>query len=412
MDEVQKKKQTGQKGGNRKVILTALFFNAFCCGGMYAWSVFSGALSEYRQWDYGQVTLAYSVMSLLLSVFGIPGGKLLDAVGPKKMMITASFLWGGGWFLTGCVTEIWQLYLAFGIITAFGSGLAYNPSITTAVRWYPDKKGFASGLITGATGGASLIIAPLANMLLERYNVSTAFRIIGIFFLTIMLIASLFVEAPKSDWKPEGYQAPEITKRSGNSDKNWKEMICDRRFYLIWFAFLGGCVSGLMLIGHAATIGKEVAGISGSQAAMLVGIMAVANFLGRILMGSLSDKIGCYQTILISLAVSAVDMIILSQAKGFMIFIITLIMLCVCFGGVMSVLPNITSENFGMKYMGINNGIMFTAYGIAAVIGPMMASAVKASSGSYNLAFVVSGIFAAAAFILLLMLYRISRKNG
>ncbi len=410
MEEVQMK---NQKSKNRYVIVSALFLNAFCCGGMYAWSVFSGSLAEYRGWDYAQVTLAYSVMSLLLSVFGIPGGKLLDTIGPKKMMLTASFLWGGGWFLTGCVTELWQLYLVFGIITAFGSGLAYNPSITTAVRWFPDKKGLASGLITGATGVSSLIVAPLANMLLERYNVSTAFRMIGIFFLVVMFGASMFVDAPEPGWEPEGFKAQNTGNVQGNSaaDKNWKEMIRDKRFYMIWFAFLGGCVSGLMLIGHAATIGQEVAGITGSQAALLVGIMAVANFLGRIMMGSLSDRIGRYQTIMISLVVSAVDMVILSQAKGFIVFIITLIMLCVCFGGVMSVFPNITSENFGLKNMGINNGIVFTAYGIAAVIGPMTASAVKAASGSYNMAFIVSGVFAAAAFVLVFSLYNMTHKS-
>lgn len=403
---------TVQKKRNRSVILSALFVNAFCCGGVYAWSVFSGSLAEYRNWDYGQVTLAYSLMSLMLSIFGIAGGKILDMFGPKKLMLAASVMWGGGWFLTGCVDQLWQLYLAFGVMTAVGSGLAYNPSITTAVRWYPDKKGFASGLITGATGLSSLVVAPLANMLLEKYNVSMAFRIVGAGFLVLMFCASLLTDTPEPGWTPEGSAAPGAAAVSGaGNDKNWKEMFGDRRFYLIWLAFLGGCVSGLMLIGHASTIGKEIAGISSAQAALLVGIMAVANFLGRMSMGALSDKIGRYQTIMISLAASTIGMVVLSQAKGFAIFVAALILMCVCFGGVLAVFPNIVSENFGLKNMGINYGIVFTAYGIAALIGPMTASAVKSASGSYNMAFIIAGIFAAAAFVLVFIIYGMAKKT-
>lgn len=401
-----------EKQKNRWLILSALFVNAFCCGGVYAWSVFSAPLAEYRGWDYGKVTLAYSMMSLMLSIFGIMGGKLLDRFGPKRLMIGAGFLWGGGWFLTGCIRDLWQLYLVFGIVTAIGSGMAYNPSITTASRWFPDKKGMASGLITGAAGLSSLVIAPLANLLLERYNVTIAFRLIGGGFFICMFCASLLTDVPGEGWTPNGTtQAVKSGIGTGAKGKNWKEMMRDIRFYLIWLAFLGGCVSGLMLIGHAATIGKEIAGINGAQAAMLVGIMAVANFVGRLFMGSLSDKIGRYQTIMISLAVSAADMVFLSQVKGFAPFTVSLVLLCVCFGGVLAVFPNIVSDNFGMKYMGTNYGIMFTAYGIAAVVGPMMASIVKQSSGSYNMAFAAAGGFAAVAFVLILMIYRMSEKK-
>lgn len=393
---------------NRSLILSALFVNAFCCGGVYAWSVFSGPLAEYRQWDYGEVTLAYSVMLLSLSIFGIAGGKLLDKFGPKKLMLCASVLWGGGWLLTGYVNQLWQLYLVFGVLTAVGSGLAYNPSITTAVRWYPDRKGFASGMITGATGLSSLLIAPFANMLLEKYNVLLAFRIVGAVFLVLMLCASLLTDTPEQESVSSGKNQRAVSKQE-DSGKDWKEMMKDRRFYFMWFAFLGGCVSGLMLIGHASTIGKEIAGISGSEAAMLVGIMAMANFFGRMVMGALSDRIGRYQTIMISLAVSAGDMAVLSQAKGFAVFVCSLILLCVCFGGVLAVFPNIVSETFGLKHMGVNYGIVFTGYGIAALVGPMTASFVKNVYGSYNIAFIAAGIFAAGAFVLIFAIYRMAQ---
>ena len=126
------------------------------------------------------------------------------------------------------------------------------------------------------------------------------FRIVGAAFLLLMFCASLLTDTPEPGWVPGGCEAGGKASNAGAAnDLTWKEMFGDRRFYLIWLAFLGGCVSGLMLIGHASTIGKEVAGISSGEAALLVGIMAVANFLGRMLMGGLSDKIGRYQTCLL-----------------------------------------------------------------------------------------------------------------
>lgn len=399
------------KHKNRYIILAALFINAFCVGGIYAWSVFSGSLAEFRNWDYAQVTLAYSLMSLLISVFGIAGGKILDRFGPKRMMLAASVLWGCGWFLTGCVTEIWQLYIVFSVIAAFGSGLAYNPSLTTAVRWFQDKRGMASGLITGGCGLASLIIAPVANMLLEEYNVSMAFRIIGIAFFVLMFCASLLVETPNTESASKGLNNKRENKGNEKFDKDWRGMLRDKRFYLLWFAFLGGCVSGLMMIGHASTIGQEIAEITSAQAALLVGIMAVANFCGRIMMGTVSDHMGRYQTVMVCMLISAVDMVIMSRASGFVIFVAALIILCVCFGGVLSIFPNLVSDNFGLANMGMNYGIVFTAYGIAAVVGPMTASAVKNMYGSYNFAFVIAGMFATIALILITITYKMSKVN-
>ncbi len=401
-----------KKYRNRTAILSALAVNAFCCGGTYAWSVFASSLAEYRGWDYSQVTLAYSMMLLMLAIFGIPGGKILDKFGPRKMMLLASVMWGGGWFLTGCVTQLWQLYLVFGVMTALGSGFCYSPSITTAVRWYPDRSGFASGLIVGATGLSSLVIAPVANLLLEKYNVSIAFRLVGGGFFILMFLATLlFVDTPTPGWKPEGFTAQAKTAATGSNDKTWREMLKDKQFYMLWIAFLGGCVSGLMLISHAAAIGRLIAGISSAQAALLVGIMAVANFSGRTIMGTLSDKLGRYPTAMISLAVSAVDMVLMSMAKGFTLFVITLIVLCVCFGGLLAVFPGIVYDRFGLKNGGLNYGIVFTAYGIAAIIGPMSASKVVANYGTYNMAFLAAGMFAAVSFVVLLILYLASKKE-
>ena len=273
----------GKKIKNRWAVLFCICCNTFCFGGVYAWSAFSGELAEFMGWDYGKVTLAYSVMLMTIAIMGLVGGMLLQRFGARKLMIVAGIMWGIGWFLTGRATSLVMLYGCFGIMAGCASGFGYNPGVVTAVSWFPDKKGFASGMAVGICGMASLIVAPLANFLLTKFDVMTAFQMIGGLFLLISLSTSWYIDGPPENWKPEGYE-PKVKAAAGGG-KTWREVLKDPRCYLLWATLLCASVAGLMLTGHASKIGQEVAGITAAQAALLVGIMAVANFVGRLVLG-------------------------------------------------------------------------------------------------------------------------------
>ena len=410
-----------KKVKNRYVVLAGLFVNSFCLGGAYAWSVFAMPLAEARSWDYGMVTLAYSLYLLINAFFGIPGGKLINSVGPRKLMFASCVLFGGGWLMTGFASNTILLYLFFSVCCGIGCGLRYNPCVTTATLWFPDKKGFASGLVLGAMGLAPLVLAPVANMLLVKFNVLAAFKILGLLFFIISILASLFVDAP-----PEGYVPEGMTDTSGTAAGNdgatsepdgvvaanvkvdgnytWQEMMKTRKFYILWIVFLGSCVAGLMLIGHASAIGQELAGITAGQAAMLVGILALANFGGRMIMGTLSDAIGRYPTLMICLAGSTMDMLLMTHSHNFAIYLISIVLVGITFGGVLATYPSIISDSFGSKNMGINYGIVFTAYGIAAVVGPMTATSLKGSTGGYTSALIFAGVCSGLALVLIFVL--------
>ena len=164
-----------KKQKNRWIMLFCICCNTFCFGGVYAWSAFSGELANYMGWDYSKVTVAYSIMLMCVALMGLVGGMLLQRFGARKLMIAAGIMWGLGWFATGMAGSIIMLYASFGILAGCASGFGYNPGVVTAVSWFPDKKGFASGMAVGTCGMASLIVAPLANFLLTRFNVMTAF---------------------------------------------------------------------------------------------------------------------------------------------------------------------------------------------------------------------------------------------
>lgn len=401
------------KTKNRWLILLVLFINQICIGGSYAWSVFALPLTEANGWDYSQVTLAYSLLLLCISFVGIAGGKLLDRFGARLLMIGSSVLWGLGWLLTGFAASLPQLYLFFGLFAGIGGGLFYNPAITTAVRWFPDKKGLASGMIVGAAGLAPLVLAPVATALLERYQVMNAFKILGVIFLAVAVSTTWLLDSPAPDWKPAGYLPPQPTgARVGGRDYTWKEMMSTGLFYLLWLAFLGGSVSGLMVIGHVSGIGQELVALTPMQAAMMVGIMAVANFSGRMLMGMLSDKIGRFPTLMLAMIASIADLAALYfLVSGFAGFVAALVVMGVCFGGTLAVFPTVTSEFFGLKNMGLNYGVMFTGYGIAAIVGPMAAAALQGATGSYRGAFLFAAALNLMALVLLVIVSRLGRAG-
>ena len=147
-------------------------------------------------WDYSKVTVAYSVMLMVVAAMGLVGGMLLQRFGARRLMIVAGIMWGLGWLLTGFSSSIFMLYACFGVLAGCASGFGYNPGVVTAISWFPDKKGFASGMAVGVCGMASLIVAPLANFLLTKFNVMTAFRMVGGLFLIVSLATSWYIDGP------------------------------------------------------------------------------------------------------------------------------------------------------------------------------------------------------------------------
>ncbi len=378
------------KQKNRWLVLFCICCNTFCFGGVYAWSAFSGELAAYMGWDYSRVTLAYSIMLMMIAAMGLVGGMLLQRFGARRLMIAAGIMWGLGWFATGFAKNIFMLYVSLGVLAGCASGFGYNPGVVTAVSWFPDKKGFASGMAVGVCGMSSLVVAPLANFLLTRFNVMTAFQMVGGFFLVISAATSWYIDGPAPGWKPEGYEPPDVS--AGTDGRTWREMLKDPRGYLLWATLLCASVAGLMLIGHASKIGQEVAGITAAQAALLVGIMAVANFGGRLMLGSLSDVLGRHQIVIGVMLLCALDMVFLSRVSTFPAFVAAIVIAGVCFGGTLATFSALSSDTFGPKYNGINYSIIFTGYGIASMVGPNVATAIKSASGSYSGAFLFAAV--------------------
>lgn len=402
---------------NRWLILITGIFANLCVGAALAWSVFRKPLMVMFGATVSQVTLPYTISLALMPVSMIIAGRIQDKKGPKLAMFIGGLILSASYFLSGFAPNIQFLYLTYGILGGASLGAVYSCTVVNTVKWFPDKRGLAGGLIAAGLGAGSIIFAPLGVALMKSYSPLTTFQIFGGIFLVVISLASMFAVSPPAGYKPEGWTPP-IPKfananNSSTVDKSWKDMLKDPLFYISWVALVLACVSGLMIIGHAATIGQEVIGLTPAVAALGVSILGISNASGRAVWGIVSDKLGRFPTLSLIFLVSAISMFLLSyMASTFAIFVIAIIGIGSCYGGFFGIYPAITGEMFGLKNMGMNWGVMFTAFAPAAIFGPMLAAQVRINYGDYSWAFIIAGSLSIVGIILTRYAQSVVKKNN
>lgn len=387
------------KTKNRWIILIACIVINLCLGAGYAWSVFQAPLIEKFGWSTAQASLAFSISFAMVPISMIIFGKLQDKKGPKWITFGGGLMFGIGMILTSFTNSLSMLYISYGLILGFGIGMAYGCTTSTTVKWFPDKKGLAGGLTAAGFGSGAVLFAPLAKNLIGAHGVLLTFRYLGIGLLIAICLASLLLSAPKK-------KSVKID-QNDTLNKKSNEMIKTNIFWILWIAYVFGCVSGLMIIGHASPIAKEFLKFDLEKATMVVSIVAISNTFGRILWGFVSDKIGRYSAVSLMFITSCVGLILLRFNLSPFLSVLGIVFIALCFGGFLGTFPGITAENWGPLYNGSNYGVMFTAYGLAAVVGPRLAAIIKESSnGDYSQAFIISAAMNIIGVILIFILQK------
>ena len=380
-----------EKKRNRWLVLVAAIVVNISLGAGYAWSVFQEALLEVNtDWSLSETSLAFSISFAMVPVAMIISGPIVDKYGGRLVVLVSGILFGLGMFATGYVTTIPALYLTYGLILGLGIGAGYGTATALTVKWFPDKKGLAGGLTAAGFGGGAIILAPIATSMIASMGISSTFRTLGIVLLVVIVSASFIMDNPPVAEKTED------TKTVGDAlsnDVTFKEMLKEANFWILWTVYIFAATSGLMIIGHAANIANTYSLGEGAFVVMIVGL---ANTLGRVFWGSVSDRIGRYKTVLAMFVVSGTGLVLvtLSETLGAFLGITGLVFIALSFGGFLGSFPGITAENWGSTNSATNYGWMFTAYGIAAVVGPSIASNIREASGSYSLALIIATVMA------------------
>ena len=379
---------------NRWQVIAASSAILLCTGAVYAFSVFASPLSAQTGWSMAEIMMAFTINSAIGPIPMILGGYLVDKGYVKWTIALGALLFATGFFLTGYANSPAMLYLTYGLMAGLGQGFAYSGALSNTLRLFPDKRGLASGILTGGMGFAAVIASTIASSLIQSHDAKFAFRAIGLAYIIVVLIASFFIKAAPEGYKPEGWNPP-AQAGQGMTNKTWTEMLKSPIFYVVISMFFIGAFSGLMIASQASPIGQSMFGLSASTAALYVSLYSIANSSGRLIWGSVSDKIGRSKTLLIIYSVVAAALFILTVVPGQFGFTIGIIGLGICFGGVMGVFPSIVMENYGPANQGVNYGIVFTGYSLAAFFAPRVAVQIAtANNGNYSQAFYVAIILA------------------
>ena len=399
----------------RWVILTACCLINLCIGSLYAWSVFAGPLLEKLNGlgaNLTSLSIVFTIANAVGPITMIGGGFINDRIGAKWVIFIGGIMFGLGMALSGRVNSLSMLIVTYGLLVGLGIGLVYGATVSNSVKFFPDKKGLAGGLTTAFYGMSSIIMPPIAVRLLNAAGITKGFLILGIIMGVIICVSAFFIDKCPDGFLPDGY-VPPVTQKKGAGDKDWKGMLSSPVFYVMILMLLCGAFSGLMVTSSASAVSREMLSISAEQAAIVVSMVALFNTFGRIAAGSLSDKLGSVNTILISFVLALVGQLAVYISNGSVVlFYVGLALIGFCFGSLMGIYPGFTASQFGSKYNSVNYGIMFVSFALAGYFGPTIMSSLHTSTGEYKMAFLVAAGLSVAGLLLNFVFRAMQKKKA
>jgi len=385
---------------NRWMIPPAALAVHLCIGQAYAFSVFNSPLTRIigitesapGDWKLTSLGWIFSLAIVFLGLSATFGGKWLEKVGPRLTMFVAACCFGGGFLIAALgvyLHQIWIVYLGYGVVGGIGLGLGYVSPVSTLIKWFPDRRGMATGMAIMGFGGGAMIGAPLSIWLMDHFKsassvgVMETFIIMGCIYFLSMLIGSLTIRTPPDNWQPEGWvpsviQNNMITRHHVHID----QVLKTPQFYLLWLVLCLNVTAGIGVLGQASVMIQEIfkGTISAAAAAGFVGLLSLFNMGGRFFWSSASDYIGRKNTysIFFILGIALYASVPSIGASGNMgLFIMLYALILSMYGGGFSTIPAYLADIFGTQYVGGIHGRLLTAWATAGVLGPVLVNYIR-----------------------------------
>jgi OFA family oxalate/formate antiporter-like MFS transporter len=382
-------------------------------GSLYAWSVFVAPLEKEFGWKRADTSMIFTIAVFVFGLAFILAGRLQDKKGPFWISVIGGVLVSVGFFLSAWATTLGWIFFWFGAIGGIGNGFGYATPIPVMAKWFPDKRGLAVGLAVAGYGGGSAIFGPLAgNWLIPTYGWRATFQILGVIFFVMTMIGSYLLKNPPVGYRPAGWTpAPAAKAAATTYDFSPGEALRTRTMYLMWIAYCLGTSAGLMVISQLVPFAKSVGLAALGTTAIFVG--AVGNASGRIFSGWMSDTLGRLNVLRLMIAISALAMPILFYVGGHgLLFFVMVFVVYWCYGTQLSVNASTTSDFWGTKNAGINYGILFTAWGVAGIVGPRIGGVLFDKYQDYQAAFYTAAGLAVVALVAEILAQRPAVPQG
>lgn len=413
------------KEKNRWLIAAAAVGIHISIGSVYAWSVFTKPLIKQFGWSLNDVQLTFSLAILFLGLSAAFMGHFVEKFGPRKSGTLAAIFFGLGIAGSGLAIQTGSLillYLAYGVLGGIGLGIGYITPVSSLVKWFPDRRGLATGLAIMGFGFASLISSPIMARLIDSVGIANTFYILGAVYFIIMFSSAQYLAPPETGWLPKGFKAVvdsgKKTLANDLSQLTANEAVKTARFWWLWMMLFINVTCGIAIISVASPMAQEIAGMTSIAAASMVGLMGLFNGGGRIGWASLSDYIGRPNTYTAFFAIQIVAFFLLPSVSNAFLFQLLIFLILTCYGGGFASIPAYIGDLFGTKQLGAIHGYILTAWAAAGLAGPSFASWVRTSTKSYNeTLYIFAGLFAIAFVVSLLIRLeikklRVNNKQG
>jgi len=375
-----------------------------CLGTAYAWSFFQKPLSTAFGWSQSMTAWAFCLAICFLGLSAAVGRVLMPKVGPRKMAMIGGFLFGLGYITASFALKAQSpalLFLTYGVIGGCGLGTGYVTPVSTVAKWFPDKKGFATGMVVMGFGLGALFMSKIfAPMLMNAFNFAAAvdpaaqqeilvkvFLYLGFIFLILTIPIGSLITPPPAGYVPTGYNPPAATAASSALDNlPAKDAILTGRFAIIWMIFFCNITAGIAIIGFQSPLFQDLwAKVNpatdkvtlAAYGGTLIAITSIFNGLGRFFWGGMSDKIGRTQTFRIMLGTQVIAFLVLAFVPNPWVFALVLCYVLLCYGGGFGTMPSFILDVFGAKTHAIVYGTVLTAWSAAGIVGPQMVGMLK-----------------------------------
>jgi OFA family oxalate/formate antiporter-like MFS transporter len=393
-------------------------------GAIYAWSVFTPALKA-AGWSKVDTQIVFAVSLVTFALVMVFAGRGLAKLGPRKLAAAGGITLGAGYIFAGLFggTGFWAVCLGVGLIGGAGIGLGYVVPIAVGMRWFPDKKGLITGLAVAGFGFGAMGWVKMAGAwghLIETHGLSTTFLIYGGAFAALILVGSVWMVMPPKGWKPEGFAEKTPAAAKGRQNYTVREMLRTPQFYLIFLTFTVSAGAGLMSIGLMKLYPMEAlqaAGYGAVEASAIAGtamavFFSLANGVGRVAWGTLSDMIGRRRSVATMTTVQALILFsFTSMAGNEYLLYFGAMLIGFNFGGNFALFPTLTADVFGNDRIGQNYPYIFLSYGVGGIAGPVLGG-ILGDMGNFPLAFSICGFACLAGSACIMLVKKTGSRRG
>ena len=375
----------------RAVIVLLCTTLQICFGTVYAWSFFQTLLVAQFGWSFTDSAVAFSVAIFSLGTSAAWAGAALPRLGPRRLALAGSVMFSVGYLIAGLALHldtILLFYLGYGVIGGAGIGLGYVTPVATVAKWFPDRKGLATGIVVMGFGlGAFLLSKVLAPLLVlgTEGDLPLVFAWLGVVFAAVLIPASLALRDPPADF---AVATTDPSGEEGLEDDSGSVAPCLRspEFVMMWFVFFFNIAAGISVISFQSSLLQDTWGLAdpsiepetlAEYGATLIAVSSLCNGAGRLFWGLLSDRIGRIRVFRILLASQMVVFGVLMTERDPWIFSALVCYVLLCFGGGFATMPSFVLDVFGAKRMSAVYGAVLTAWAAAGIFGPLYVGHLK-----------------------------------